>query len=411
MTSRRRRWIVLGFAAVAVALLLLFALRGRGGVPDVSVARVTRQSIDSWIHTNGKVEPIHPHVLRARLDTFVVRLNVVEGQEVKKGQLLAQLDATGAESKLAAARQSLLVAQQALKYAQAGGPPEQRSQLESDLTKTQAQRDRLASEQKVLESLVKEHAATLNELQQNQLQLKQSEAQLLYLKQKKQELAQQARFNASQARLRIAQARAEISDLSEKVSFSRLVAPIDGTVYSLPVKVGDFVHVGDPVASVANLKHVRVRAYVDEADLGKVGLNQVVEVQWDGLPGVTWKGSTTGIPKQVVPHHDRRVGIVLCSVESSGERLLPNTNVDVQIEVAHRREALVVPRGAVQGNSAGQYIYIVRGGRLLRRQVKVGIANTTQFQILEGVKEGERVALPGAATMQNGMQIHPVEVQ
>ncbi len=411
MTSRRRRWIVLGIAGVAVALLLLFALGGQGSVPDVSVAPVTRQSIESWIHTNGKVEPIQPYVLRARLDTFVVSLSVVEGQKVKKGQLLATLDASAAESKLAAARQSLLVAQRELQYAQAGGPPEQRSQLQSDLTKTRARRDRLASQQKVLQTLVKEHAATLDELQQNQLELKQAEADLLYLQQKKQDLEQQARFNAGQAQLRIAQAKADISDLSEKVSSSRLVAPVDGTVYALPVKVGDFVHVGDPVVSVADLDRVRVRAYVDEADLGSVALNQPVQVQWDGLPGRVWKGFTTGVPKQVVPYHDRRVGEVLCSVDNAGGRLLPNTNVDVQVEVGHKNNVLVVPRGAVQGTSSGQFVYLVKGDRLQRRRVQVGIASTTLFEIQAGLTEGERVALPGATTMRNGMEIHPVEVQ
>lgn len=411
MTSRRSRWIILGIAAVAVALLLLVALRGRGGVPDVSVARVTRQSVESWISTNGKVEPIHPYILRARLDTFVVRLGVVEGQKVKKGQLLAQLDATATESKLAAARQSLLVAQRELRYARAGGSPEQLSQLQSQLTKTLASRDRLAAEQKTLQALVKEHAATLNELQQNQLQLKQTEAELVYLEQKKHDLAQQARFNANQARLAIAQAKAEISDLSEKVSSSRLVAPVDGTVYSLPVKAGDFVQVGQPVVSIADLDRVRVLAYVDEADLGSVALNQVVHVQWDGLPGKIWSGSTTSIPKQVVPYHDRRVGEVRCSVTTSSGRLLPNTNVDVRIEVGRAEDALVVPRGAVQGDVSGQFVYLVKGGRLVQQPVQVGIASTTQFQILKGVKVGERVALPGAAAMRNGMEIHPVEVQ
>lgn len=409
MASRRRRWIVLGIAAAGLAMLLL-GLTSRGDTPDVTVTRVARQTIERWISTNGKVEPIQPHVLRARLDTFVLRVGVVEGQKVKRGQLLVQLDATAAESQLAEARHNLLLAQRDQQYAQAGGPPDQLAQLQSDLTKTLAKRDRLSAEQKTLETLVKEHAATRDELEQNQLQLKQAEADLLYLQQKKKDLATQARFNAGQARLRIDQAQARIRDLGEKVAASRLLAPVDGTVYALPVKVGDYVHVGDPVASVADLRLVRVRAYVDEVDLGSVALGQHVEVQWDGLPEQMWTGRTTEIPKQVVPYRDRRVGEVLCSVKSAEGRLLPNTNVDVRIELARRADALVVPRAAVQGDATGRYVYVVRNEKLQRRPVKVGIASTSQFEIVEGLKEGERVALPGAQPLKDGMEIHPVEV-
>jgi HlyD family secretion protein len=401
---------VLGIAAVAVALLLVW-LNGRGDTPTVTVTRVTRQAIESWISTNGKVEPIHPHILRARLDTFVLQVAVIASQQVKREQLLVQLDATGIEAQLAAARQSLLTARRQLQYAEAGGPPVELAQLQSELTKTQAQQASLSAQQKALETLVAEHAATPSELRQIQLQLKQTEAQLDYLQQKKRDLAQQAHFDARQARLLIAQAQAQIKDLSEKVASTRMVAPIDGTVYSLPVKVGDFVRTGDPVVSVADLRHVRVLAYVDEADLGSVSPNQPVQVQWDGLPGETWTGVTTEIPKQVVPYGPRRVGDVLCSINSYQGRLLPNTNVDVRIRVGRSASALVIPRAAVQGQINDHYVFLVRGGRLRRQPIKVGIASTSEFQVLEGLKAGERVALPGATLLKGGMQVHPVEVQ
>jgi HlyD family secretion protein len=367
-------------AAVAVVVVLL-GLAGRGQTPDVTVAAVTRQTLETWITSNGKVEPIHPYVLRARLDTFVQSVAVVEGEVVKRGQLLLQLDTTDAAAQLAEARQNLLAAQRDLQNAQAGGPPDQVAQLTSDLTKTEATRDRLAALHVSLEKLVAQKAATRDELAENQLKLSQAEAELRYLQQKKQELQRQARFQMSQARLRIDQAQAKIRDLSEKVASARLVAPAAGTVYALPVKAGDYMHVGDELVAVADLHRVRVRAYVDEVDLGSLGAGQEVEIRWDGLPGRVWTGRTEVIPKQVVPYRDRRVGEVLCSVGSSDMRLLPSTNVDVQIRV----------------------------DRLEKRAVKVGIASTERFEIREGVKEGERVAVPGATNLKDGLEIHPVE--
>lgn len=412
MTARRRVWIGLGIAAgAALVVLLLLGLASRGPLPDVSVARVTRQTLESWISTNGTVEPIQPNILRARLSTFVTHVNVVDGQPVKRGQLLLTLDVSSAASQLAQARQNLLAARQQLQYAQAGGTPDQLAQLKSDLTKTKATRDRLAAEQKTLEKLVAQQAATRDELEQNALQLHQAETNLAYLQTKKQELARQALFDAGSARLKISQAQAQIANLSQQVASARVTSPADGTIYALPVKSGDYVNVGQPLVSIANLDHVRIRAYVDEVNLGSLAPNQHVEIQWDGLPGQTWYGKTSVIPKQVVPYQQRRVGEVLCSVNGTKGQLLPNTNVDVRILVARRANALAVPRAAVQGEGNTQYVYVVQGGKLERRTVKVGIASTEMFQILAGLHEGDQVALPGSANLQSGLAIHPVEVQ
>jgi HlyD family secretion protein len=409
MTSRRRIWVVLGVAAVVVTLLI--GLASRAPAPDVTVAPVTRQTLESWVTTNGSVEPIDPYVLRSRLDTFVTRVGVVEGQAVKRGQLLLELDSTGAAAQLAQARQLLLTAEHQLQDARAGGPPDQLAQLTGDLTKAKASRDQLAAQQKTLEQLVTGHAATLDELQQNQLKLKQAEADVRLYEQKQQALAQQSQFDANQAKLHIEQAQAQISDLSEKVASARVVAPVAGTVYSLKVRAGSYVHVGDEMVDVADLRQVRVRAYVDEVDLGVLEPNQPVQIQWDAIPGRVWTGRTEVVPKQVVPYKDRSVGEVLCSASNADLRLLPHINVDVRIQVERSSGSLVVPRAAVQGQGTQKFVYVYRDGRLHRQPIRVGIASTSRFEVLDGLTEGELVAIPGAVNLTDGLQIHPVEAR
>lgn len=394
---------------MVVTLLLEFA--GRGPLPDVSVEPVTREALESWIATNGKVEPLQPYVLRSRLDTFVTRVLAVEGQAVKRGQLLLDLDSTSAAAQLAEARQKLLTAQHQLQDARAGGAPDQLAELASDLAKAQASRDRLSAQQKTLAALVAGHAATQDELDQNALKLAQAEADLGFYQQKQQAMARLARYNVDQAGLRIEQARVQISDLSEKVASARLLAPVDGTVYALPVRKGDYVHVGQELADTADLLQVRVRAYVDEVDLGALEANQSVQIQWDAIPGRVWTGRTEVVPKQVVPYRDRNVGEVLCSVSNSDLRLLPNTNVDVRIRVEKRTGSLVVPRAAVQSEGTARYVFVVQDGRLRRRPIRVGIASTTRFEVLDGLQEGELVAMPGSVNLSDGLLIHAVQVR
>ena len=74
---------------------------------------------------------------------------------------------------------------------------------------------------------------------------------------------------------------------------------------------------------MTDLRHVRVRAFVDEPDLGSLEPNQNVSVTWDAKPGLTWTGHTEQVPKQVVARGMRSVGEVLCSVDNDQLELLP----------------------------------------------------------------------------------------
>jgi HlyD family secretion protein len=407
MTSSRKKWIGLGIIIVVVGLLL--GLAGRGQAPQVMVARASQQTLEVWISSNGKVEPVQPYAIRAQLATFVDQVDVAEGQQVKRGQLLLKLDASDAESQLASARQTLLAAQNDLRAAREGGPPGEVAQLESDLAKAQAKRDRLAQEQAALKKLVESHAATQDELAENQLELTQAQADLEYQLKKKQALERRARLAVAQDTLRIEQAQAEILSLEDKVRQARIAAPIAGTVYSVPLRPGDFVKVGDLLLEMADLHDVRVRAFVDEPDLGQLNVNDPVEITWDALPSRVWRGRTMSIPKQVVSLGTRSVGEVLCSVNNERLELIPGINVDVRIEVQQRPHVLVVPRGAVQGEGAARYVYLVKNNHLSKRAIEVGVASATQYEVTGGLKSGDRVALPGTVDLRDGMEIRPVE--
>jgi len=401
--SRNR--ILLLVAAVVVVVLLLVALAEREPAATVSVAEAHRQNLSASITSNGKVEPITPHVLRAQFPTFVQRVVAAEGQQVKRGQLLAELDAAGVRASLARAREALLTAEEELRAARAGGPPEELAQLESDMRKNEAEVSRLRRERETLERLLTKQAATQDELDQNKLALERAEAQARLLEQKKEELARSARLNVERAALAVERARNEVRDLEEKVRSARVTAPVDGTAYALPLRVGDFVQLGDLLAEVADLQRLRVRAFVDEPEMGWLEQGQTVEITWDAMPGRIWTGQAEQIPKAVVSRGTRSVGEVVCSVENDKGELLPNTNVNIRIRVRERSNTLVVPRAAVRADGGRRFVFVVEDGTLHRREVRVGIAGISDYEILDGLKEGERVALPGAVELRDGLEV------
>jgi len=144
---------------------------------------------------------------------------------------------------------------------------------------------------------------------------------------------------------------------------------------------------------------------VDEPELGGLATGQAVEVTWDALPERIWTGRTETVPQQVVARGSRNVGEVLCSISNDRMELKPNTTVNIRIQLSERKGVLVVPRAAVEVAGTRRYLYLVEGDRLRRREVRVGISNDTQVEIVDGVTEGQPVALPGDVPLQDGLAV------
>ena len=411
MERKQIRRLTLG-AVVGVLLVVVLVWVGRRApVPQVGAVRAVRQNITETVITNGKVEAIHPSVIRAELNTFVLQVAATEGKPVHKGDVLLKLDTTDAEAQLARTRQTLLDAQDALRTARGGGPPDQRAQLDADQKKAEADVERLRADQAVLKRLAAQQAATADEVGQNQLALVKAEATANEIAARKEDLARRARLAVETSQLQIERAKAEIATLEKQVRQGDLTAPADGTLYLLPVHAGDYVHTGDLLAEIGNLAHLRVRAFVDEPELGPVEPGERVVITWDALPNRSWDGVTEEVPKTVVPRNTRSVGEVLCSVENASQNLLPNANVNVKIIVREAKDTLVGPRGAVRDEGSLRYVFLVEGrglgdtSVLRRREVKLGISSATSFQVLDGLQEGDEVALPGDVDLADGIQV------
>src|SRR5262249_34879404 len=338
-----------------------------------------------------------------------------EGQAVHKGQLLLQLDVKDAAAQLAEARSKLLRAEDDLRVAKAGGRPDQAAQAAGQLATATAQRDRLARNHDTLTRLIAQQAATKDELAANDLDLTKAQAEVARLTAVKQEFDRGVQLDAGRSLFAVQQAQSEVAALEEKVRTGRITAPSDGTLYSLPVKTGDFVKTGDLLAEMADLHKVRVRAFIDEPELGGLEPGQQVRITWDALPNRIWTGKTEVIPKQVVARGARSVGELLCNVDNQKLELLPNINVNVRINSQERMNVLTVPRGAVASDGSQRFVFVVKRNelsvsksKLERREIHVGIADATNYEVTSGLHENDMVALPGDVELKDSMAVRVV---
>jgi HlyD family secretion protein len=413
MDRKLRNRILLYLALAGVLAYVLIEFSGRKPVPKISAVMPMRENLASSISSNGKVEPIAPFVMRAQLDTFVEKVRATEGQAVKKGQVILELDVKNAAAKLSEAKGRLLKAEDDLRAAKAGGRTDDAARVAvANLAKMQADRDQLQKNHEVLQRLIAEQAATQEELAANDLGLSKAQAEVTRLAAAKQELERSVKLETDQAALRVEQIQNEAVALEEKVRQGRIAAPADGTLYSLPVKAGDYVKLGDLLAEMADLHKVRVRAFIDEPELGALEPGQTVKITWDALPSKTWVGKTEIIPKQVVTRNTRSVGELLCAVNNDKLELLPNINVNVRINSRERIGVLSVPRGAVAAEGGRRYVFVVKQNQLgvgkstlEKREIHVGIADASSYEVVSGLQEGDLVALPGDVDLRDGMTV------
>ncbi len=400
--------VVTGTALLVLAYVLF---SNRTTVPAVQIFQPTRTQLVDYVTSNGKIEPIDAHVFRAQFDTFVTSATAKDGQPVRRGQTILRLDANEVRADLAKARIELLESQENLRNDRGGGPPDERAQVAGDLRRAQADVDHLQSRQQTLEKLLQTHASTEDEVSQNSTALERARALFDALKKKQGDIADRAAIEEKSDSLGTQQAEEKIKLLENRLQSATVTADLDGTLYSFPLHQGDFVHAGDVLAEIADLRKVRLRAFVDETDLGQIKLDQPVKITWDAMPEKSWTGKTVQIPRQVLARGTRSIAEVLCSVENDKLELLPNVNVDVQILVQENDRALVVPRGAVRTEQDKHFVLVLDGDRLRRREVQLGMGNATSYEIVSGLNENDQVALTSNASLRDGTLVRASETK
>jgi HlyD family secretion protein len=339
----------------------------------------------------------------------VNKVLVAEGDRVKVGQLLVKLDDAEARSQAARALAQLRSAEAALSGIKAGGTQEEVLTIRADLTKAQAERDEAQRNLQAVQKLRQSGAASPAELEAAQNRQKKADADVQLLQAKL-----NGRFSSpevAKVEASAAEARAAYAAAQELLHHSNVTAPFAGTVYQLPVKPGSYVNGGDLLVQVANLEKVRVRAFVDEPEIGRLAKGQKVEIKWDATPGRTWDGALTRVPTSVTMVGTRTVGEITSEIDNSDRKLLPNVNVNVSIIAARHDNALTVSREAVHDVDGKRYIYRIEDEKILAQEVQTGLSSLTRVEVLKGIPEGAVIALGAinAQPLRNGMDIKVVE--
>jgi HlyD family secretion protein len=389
-TRKGRIWLTVG----VVALLAVIPIFTRPGPLKVRTTTVERGPIRSLISTNGKVEPIRNFEAHSPLATTVKRLLVKEGDHVRRGQLLLQLDDADLQSSAARAQAQMKSAQAGQAEVNTGGTHEELLTRDAQLIKDRNARDAAQRNLDALRRLQQQGAASAGEVKQAEDALQRAQADVTLQEQEQKDRYSQPEMAKVQALGLEAQAAYEAAEGA--LTKSSVRAPFDGVVYALPVKQGAYVQAGDLLLQEGDLSQMLVRTFVDEPDIGRLATGEKIEVTWDALPGRIWNGAVSTVPSAVKLRGTRNVGEVTCTLDNHDRHLLPNVNVGVTIITAEHSGVLTLLREAVRIDDTKPYVYEIVDGELKHRGVEVSLQNLTRVEITAGLSEHSVVALSSA---------------
>jgi HlyD family secretion protein len=387
--------ILMGFAALLIiaASVYYFFLHDSSD-PTYLSARASRREIRAVINTNGIIEPLDRTEIYAPIDGFVKNLPVKEGSEIARGRLLMRLESQQIRTALAEAKAGLLQARRQAQSVMSGPSKEELAEIDASIAECEMQLEQQSKDLAVEETLYKKQATSLAAVEGVRKQRDLLQVRARSLKQRRQDLLERYSNQDKQwEQARVGELTRQVELLEQQLGAETVAAPVSGLVYSLEVKLGAFVSKGQLLAQIYRPGSIKLRAYVDEPDLGKIEEGQRVSIEWDGLPNKKWTGVVENRARQVVPLNSRSVGYVLCRVEGSPAELIPNLNVRVEIVTARKPDALLVPRAAVFNYQGKPSVMVPLEKGTAYKTVVTGLVTPEEIEILQGIEPGTTVIL------------------
>ncbi len=393
-----KKSLYLGIVAV---LLVVGAVAGfarlKGASSEIDASKVvvveTGTMVKSVVAT-GKIDPTTKVEIKSRANGIIEKLPVDVDSDVKAGDVLAELDKEQLQAVLRSAEANLQAARAALDAAEANLKKDAVMAEGPDVEFARRNYDRaqqLFAQRLIPQSQLDDaHSAVdvaVNHQRAAQSQLSVDQA------------------TVSQAKAQVAQAKAAADQAAESLAYATIRAPIRATVLSRDVEVGS------PVSSILNLganatlvmtlgdiQQVFVRGKVDEADIGRVRLDQPARIRVETFKDRVFGGRVTQISPLGVEKDNVTSFEVKVSIDNPGQELKANMTANAEIVLEEHPNALLIPEAAVTYDATkAAYVDVVtpsaKTGRK-RTPIKVGVGNGTKIEVLGGLKAGDKLVLP-----------------
>jgi RND family efflux transporter MFP subunit len=334
----------------------------------VKVARVRRGNISVPIRATGTIFPDHESKIGPKISGVIEIVHVDEGDQVKEGQTVAQIDQKELLIAVRQGRAAVRVAEAQLKEAELN---------EVNLGK---ERERLAN-------LLKKNAIS----QQRYDDIDTAHAMAV------------ARIELIRAQ--ILSAKENLAMAEQKLMDTKIVAPFSGLIVKRFINEGEFVSTmpPTPLFLIMNIDKVEMEVGLSEVHLATVDVGNPVEITVDTYPGVTFRGEISTINPMVDP--GSRAFKVKVEIPNKDHRLKSGMFARAKIHPEIHEDVLVIPFKSVVNRGGGTYVFLLNGDIAALQAVQVGITDEEEIEVIDGLQEGEEVVVEGHYGMADQIKV------
>jgi len=433
MSTFKKILIGTGVVIAVLAVTGIAVHQSRKGIVTLQTGKAERQDLASIVSASGEIRPKTYVNIGANAFGKIVRLYVKEGDRVKKGQLLAQLenvqssaDVNATQAGLEAARTDAIAADAALNTSAA------------DLNRAQSDYERAELDWTRAQGLFKDALIAKSEYDSQKAAFQTAKAGLAQA----QARVAQAKAQKDSSERHIAQNQANLTHAADVLQKTTYAAPYDGMITNLPVREGETVVIGiqnspgSTLMTLADMSVITAEVKVDETDIVNVRLGQPAEVTIDAIPKKTFRAVVTEIGNNAIV---RSTGVstsqqtsasqeakdfkVVVTLQDPPENLRPGLSATAKVTTATRKAALTIPiqaltvrsradlkaasgeKSEVQAavpsaeasNSNGgdkeeiQGVFIVRNGKAEFLPIQTGVTGTADIEVLSGLKPDDEI--------------------
>jgi len=428
MKTWKKVLIGIGAALVLGIIVAVTVYQSQKNVVAVQTGRAQKQSLSSVVSASGEIKPKTYVNIGANAFGRIIKLEVKEGDRVKRGQLLAQLEHVQSAADVAAMQASLQAAE--TDYAAADAALNT-SRADLNRAKSDAEHARLDWER--AKGLYKDALIAKQDYDSKKAVWESAEAGLTQAEAR----VEQAKAQKDSAEKHITQNRANLTRVSDVLQKATYDAPFDGVITNLPVREGEMMVMGiqnapgSTLMTIADMSVITAEVKVDETDIVNVRMGQPTEVTIDAIPHKAFHGAVTEIGDNAIV---RSTGVSTSQATSTSEEakdfkvvvtltdppteLRPGLSATAKITTATRNNAVTIPiqaltvrtradlapkdakKGSVEAAAPVdpakqkeeiQGVFVIRSKKAEFVPVETGISGTTDIEVTKGLQEGDEV--------------------
>ncbi|HTR23761.1 MAG TPA: efflux RND transporter periplasmic adaptor subunit [Terriglobales bacterium] len=429
MKTWKKVLIGVGVVLVLGILVGVTVYQSHKNLVTVQTGKAQKQSLSSVVSASGEIKPKTYVNIGANAFGKIVKLNVKEGDRVKKGDVLAQLENVQSTADVNANKASLQAAETDYVAAEAG-----LQTSNADLKRAESDASHARLDWQRAQGLYKDALIAKQDYDTKKAAWESAEAMLVQA----QARVEQAKAQKDSAQRHILQNQANLTRVSDVLQKTIYAAPYDGVITNLPVREGETVVMGiqnapgSTLMTLADMSVITAEVKVDETDIVNVKIGQSAEVTIDAIPRKVFHGTVTEIGDNAMV---RSTGVstsqststseeakdfkVVVTLTDAPQELRPGLSTTAKITTATRADVVSIPiqaltvrnqadlvpkdaKGEVHAASAApldaakakaeiQGVFVIRNKKAEFVPVETGISGTTDIEVTKGIKEGDEV--------------------